>query len=79
MPASIKERNVSVVIPIYNNANFIGDAIESVLCQTLTPLEIIVVNDGSTDNTNDVLEKYSRKIIYIQQEIVVQLQLGIMA
>jgi glycosyltransferase involved in cell wall biosynthesis len=68
MPAFIEEHNVSVVIPVYNNRNFIGDAIESVLCQTLSPLEIIVVDDGSTENNNDILKKYSKKIIFIQQE-----------
>jgi glycosyltransferase involved in cell wall biosynthesis len=64
----LKEPKVSVVIPVFNCANFIGDAVESVLCQTLKPIEIIVVNDGSTDNTNDILKKYSGKIICIQQE-----------
>lgn len=41
---------ISVVIPLYNNRRFIRECVESVVNQTLAPHEIIVVNDGSTDN-----------------------------
>ena len=47
---------VSVVIPTYNLCNMVGDTINSVLCQTEPDLEIIVVDDGSTDATRSVLE-----------------------
>ncbi len=53
---------VSVVIPTYNCASYISDAIESVLHQTYLSVEIIVVNDGSTDTTEDVLKKYRGRI-----------------
>ena len=46
---------VSIIIPSYNRENVIKDAIESVLKQTLADIECIVVDDGSTDNTQDVL------------------------
>ena len=65
LPSSGK---VSVIIPNYNYAQFVGEAIESVLNQTYKDIEIVVVNNGSTDNSMDVLTKYSKKIRLINQE-----------
>ncbi|MGB3514309.1 MAG: glycosyltransferase [Microcoleaceae cyanobacterium] len=59
---------VSVVIPTYNNANYINSALESVENQTYSFYEIIVVDDGSTDNTYQVLQPYLDKIKYVYQE-----------
>lgn len=58
---------VSVVIPTYQAARFVGDAIESVLSQTLPADEIIVVDDGSTDSTQDVLAAFGGRIRVIRQ------------
>lgn len=58
---------VSVIIPSYNRAKLVGRAIDSVLKQTFSDYEIIVVDDGSQDNTKDVLSAYDRKIKYIYQ------------
>lgn len=59
---------VSIIIPTYNYAQYLGQAIESALDQTYSNIEVIVVNDGSTDNSRDIAASYSRKINYIYQE-----------
>ncbi len=59
--------SVSVVIPAYNSGAFIARAIDSVLNQTLAPYEIIVVDDGSTDDTAHVVKKYDN-VKYIHQQ-----------
>jgi glycosyltransferase involved in cell wall biosynthesis len=61
---------VSVIISTYNRAHshFVCDAIDSVLKQTFKDFEIIVVDDGSTDNTRQVLEKYGSNINYVYQQ-----------
>jgi glycosyltransferase involved in cell wall biosynthesis len=56
---------VSVIIPTYNRAEYLGAAIESVLEQTCNDLEIIVVDDGSTDGTRSLAQRYHRSIRYI--------------
>ena len=59
---------ISAVIPTYNRAHFIGEAIESVLAQSRAVDEIIVVDDGSTDHTPEVLAGFGNRIRYIRQE-----------
>lgn len=59
---------VSVIIPNYNYANFVGQAIESVLNQTYENIEVVVVNNGSTDDSLEVLEKYKNEICIVDQE-----------
>ncbi len=59
---------VSVILPTYNRAQFLWDAIYSVLNQTFSGFEIIVVDDGSTDNTEQIIKKFlDPRIIYIKQ------------
>lgn len=59
----------SIIIPTYNRAHFLPKAIESVLEQTYSNWELIIIDDGSTDNTLDVVENYAdERIKYIYQE-----------
>jgi len=58
---------VSIIIPTYNRDKFITRALESVFNQTFHDYEIIVVDDGSTDNTPEILKKYDGKIRTIRQ------------
>jgi len=62
---------VSVIIPTYNRADLLPRAIDSVLNQTYRDLELIIVDDGSTDNTKEIVEKYQKKderIKYLWEE-----------
>ena len=52
---------LSVIVPCYNGEKFIGRCLESLVNQTLQDLEIIVINDGSTDNSQDIIDSYANK------------------
>ena len=58
---------ISVIIPVYNGEKYISECIESVLKQTFRDFEIIVINDGSTDNTAEICRKF-KNIRYFYQE-----------
>lgn len=60
--------DVSVIIPTYNRARLVVEAIESVLRQTAPPREIIVIDDGSTDDTPRAVEAFGDRIMYVRQE-----------
>lgn len=59
---------VSVIIPTYNYGRYLIEAVESVLNQTYKDFELIVVDDGSTDNTREVLKPYLHRLRYMYQE-----------
>lgn len=59
---------VTIVIPVYNGKKYIKEAIDSALNQTYENTEIIVINDGSEDNTEIIIKKYKNKIKYFKKE-----------
>jgi len=62
---------VSIILPVYNGYNMISEAIDSILNQTYTNFELIIVDDGSQDNTNEILaryEKIDKRIRVVNQE-----------
>ncbi len=61
---------ISVIIPVYNNAYFIAQALDSVLSQSITDIEVIVVDDGSTDESASIVQSYAvrdQRLKYIHQ------------
>lgn len=59
---------ISAIIPTYNHGAFIREAVDSALAQTYKNIEVIIVDDGSTDGTNSLLACYGNRINYIYQE-----------
>jgi len=59
---------ISVVVPCYNNARYLGEALDAIWGQTLPPAEVIVVDDGSTDHSADVAQSHRPRVTYVYQE-----------
>lgn len=62
------DKKLSVIIPTYNRAEYLKGSIESALSQCVEDIEVIVVDDGSTDSTHDVVETYLKYVKYIRTE-----------
>ena len=66
-----KKLNISIIIPLYNCESFIRTCVESILCMNRDDIEIILINDGSTDGTGNICEnlaKSSEFVHYFYQE-----------
>lgn len=63
-----KMPRVSIIIPVYNGENYVSKAIDSALNQTYKNVEVIVINDGSKDNTSAICKKYGDKIKYYEKD-----------
>ena len=61
---------ISIIIPVFNGGNYLSEALESVLAQKYAPIEIIVIDDGSTDNSGAIVNQFMARypILYIFQE-----------
>ena len=62
---------ISVILPIYNVAPYLEEAFDSILHQSLREIEVVAVDDGSTDNSWEIIQKYQQqdeRIVAFQQE-----------
>ncbi|MGG3943990.1 glycosyltransferase [Peribacillus psychrosaccharolyticus] len=62
---------ISVVLPVYNVEQYLNECLESVFCQTHRNFELIIVNDGSTDRSIDIIDEYRKRytnLVYLEQE-----------
>jgi len=64
---TINGDQISVILPVYNGATFIYQAIDSILAQSIQPMEIIVIDDGSTDDTASVVKRFGDQVHYYYQ------------
>jgi len=63
----MKKSLISCIIPVFNGARYLREAVASILAQTYRPIEIIVVDDGSTDDTAEVVRNYGDQVRYVWQ------------
>jgi glycosyltransferase involved in cell wall biosynthesis len=64
----MSQPTVSVLVPTFNRVNYIAECLDSLLAQTVPPLEVIVIDDGSEDGTADLLASYGHRIRHIRKE-----------
>ena len=61
---------ISVIVPVYNVEKYLGKCLESLVNQTLKDIEIIVVNDGSPDKSQDIIDNYVQKYPELMQAFI---------
>ena len=70
----MKKPLVSVIMPVYNGERYLREAIDSILHQTFTDFEFIIINDGSTDTTEEIILSYADfRIVYVKNETNLQI------
>jgi glycosyltransferase involved in cell wall biosynthesis len=74
-----KTPKISIVIPCYNQSHYLMDAVESILCQTFKDFEVIIVNDGSTDSTQDLAQTILQDNPNFQIQLISQENSGLSA
>lgn len=71
-PGKQNEFKVSVVVPVYNTAEYLPECLDSLVGQTIDSIQVVIVNDGSTDGSADIAreyaEKYPESVVYLEQE-----------
>jgi glycosyltransferase involved in cell wall biosynthesis len=63
----VKDPLISCIVPVYNGVLYLREALDSIEAQTYTPVEIMVVDDGSTDGTADIIASYGERIKHVYQ------------
>ena len=58
---------ISCIVPVFNGERYLGEALDSILAQTYRPIEILVIDDGSTDGTVELVARYGDAIRYVRQ------------
>jgi glycosyltransferase involved in cell wall biosynthesis len=58
---------ISCIVPVFNGETYLAEALDSILVQAWRPIEVILVDDGSTDGTAQVAERYGERITYVRQ------------
>jgi len=61
MTPPVPEATISVIVPVYNGADYVRDCLESILCQSHGSIEVLVVDDGSTDCSGEICSEYARR------------------
>lgn len=67
-PGKSEQGLISCIVPVFNGERFLGEALDSIFAQTWRPIEVIVVDDGSTDRTKQVVARYSERLTCFMQQ-----------